>query len=251
MCIRIKIVSSVVVLFLFSPIFITDSYEIDCSNERSLILDNDNFDNENKIFNKAENLLANTPRAFTENHGQLENDEVLFYDQGGAVWFTADGAWFEIREEIKGQESGVSDRELEYLFGPINKMEHPNPTEYKRVILKQEFVGANKVLPIGCERLSWNSNFFYGNDSTKWCTNVPNYAEVWYENIYDGIDLRYYTNNNGLKYDFIVHPGANIEQIRIRYAGADKLDIDKSANLIIKTKLKNFTEYLCIATFFA
>ena len=51
---------------------------------------------------------------------------------------------------------------------------------------------------MGRERLGWNSNFFYGNDSSKWCTDVPNYGEVYYENLYDGIDLRYFTNENGI-----------------------------------------------------
>jgi hypothetical protein len=90
--------------------------------------------------------------------------------------------------------------------------------------------------------LGWNSNFFYGNDSENWCTDVPNYGEVWYENIYDGIDLRYYTNENGLKYDFILHPGANLNHIRIRYDGAESLEIDKSNNLVIKTEIENIIE---------
>jgi hypothetical protein len=185
-------------------------------------------------------LLNNTPRAFTPNHGQLENDEVLFYDHGGAVWFTADGMWMELREynEHRGRGSeyrdqgGVSGLD----FDLVVRFKEPEPVSYKRVILKQEFVGANGVRPVGREQLSWNSNFFYGNISDEWCTNVPNYEEVWYENIYDGIDLRYYTNEKGLKYDFIVHPGAKPEQILTRYAGADGLRIDNSGNLIIKTK---------------
>ena len=43
-------------------------------------------------------LLDQRPRAFTENRGQLDNDDVRLYDQGGSVWFTDDGAWFDIFE---------------------------------------------------------------------------------------------------------------------------------------------------------
>jgi len=32
------------------------------------------------------------PRSFTENLGQLDDDDILFYDQRGRVWFTGDGA---------------------------------------------------------------------------------------------------------------------------------------------------------------
>jgi len=186
-------------------------------------------------------LLSATPRAFTANHGQLENDEVRFYSQGGDVWFTDDGVWFELREEIpiKSRESRVGSRESDEWFDPMNNLKPPVPVEYKRVILKQESVGANKLKPEGRERLSWNSNFFYGNDSAKWCPNVPNYREVFYKNLYDGIDLRYYTNEKGLKYDFIVHPGAAVEQIRLKYKGAEGMDVDIYGSLIIRTAIEN------------
>ena len=36
------------------------------------------------------------PGAFTRNDGQLDNPGVRFYDPGGSVWFTDDGAWFDI-----------------------------------------------------------------------------------------------------------------------------------------------------------
>jgi hypothetical protein len=124
----------------------------------------------------------------------------------------------------------------------MERFERSFHREYKRVILKQEFVGANKVPPLGKEKVSWYSNFFYGNDSAKWCTNVPNYLEVNYENLYEGIDLRYYSSEKGLKYDFIVHPGANIEDIRVKYEGADRIYIDHYGNLNIKTKLRDIVD---------
>ncbi len=96
--------------------------------------------------------------------------------------------------------------------------------------------------PVGVERLSWNSNFFYGNDSEKWCVEVPNFREIYYENLYDGIDLRYYSLENGLKYDLIVHPGADINQIKVRYLGAENLRIDEGGNLIIKTEIKDILD---------
>ncbi|MCK5559210.1 MAG: hypothetical protein KAJ51_01400, partial [Thermoplasmata archaeon] len=39
----------------------------------------------------VEKFMANAPIAFTTNYGQLENDEVRFYAQGGGVWFADDG----------------------------------------------------------------------------------------------------------------------------------------------------------------
>ncbi|WP_455393055.1 DUF7948 domain-containing protein [[Eubacterium] cellulosolvens] len=179
-------------------------------------------------------LLSNPPRAFTANYGQLENEEIRFYTQDGSVWFTDDGVWFELKEynENRGQEQQT----------PTLSHTPTHTQKYKRVILKQEFVSANRIIPIGKERLSWNSNFFYGNDSSKWVTEVPNYREIFYKNIYDGIDLRYYLNQNGLKYDYIVHPGFAVEQIRIKYHGIEELAIDGLSNLIIKTPIENLID---------
>jgi len=185
----------------------------------------------------ANKLLSNAPQAFTENRGQLENDEVRFYDQGGGLWFTDDGVWFEIREYEENNGRGVEDS-----LNPIAIFETPVPIKYRRIIFKQEFVGANRVQPEGRHRLSWNSNFFYGNDSSKWCTNVPNYREIYYENLYEGIDLRYYQIENGLKYDLIVHPEGDIKQIRIRYKGVENLKIDDYGDLIIETPIEKIID---------
>ena len=46
------------------------------------------------------NTFSFAPKHFTENRGQLNNDEVRFYDQDGAVWFTNDGVWFEVPDEL-------------------------------------------------------------------------------------------------------------------------------------------------------
>ncbi len=197
--------------------------------------------NENRFQYKFDASLQR-PITFTPNRGQLENNAVRFYSKDGGVWFTDDGMWLELREEIpiEGRES----RSLESRVrsDPMIYQEQLKPIQYRRAVIKQEFVGANLVRPEGRQRLSWNSNFFYGNDSTRWCTGVPNYGEVYYEHIYDGIDLRYYTDNNGLKYDFIVHPGADPSQIRVKVDGADGIEVNEFGDLEIRTGIKNIVD---------
>jgi hypothetical protein len=232
-----KIIIIFITLIILLQIILNNYNSIAMENSRSTTIPLKNPNHKN-----IEKFKANPSRAFTENYGQLENKDVFFYDQRGSVWFTAEGVFFELREEIKSQESGVPGRESYKYFDPMSKFRPPEPISYRRVVLMQEFVGGNKVRPVGRERLCWKSNFFYGNDSEKWCTNVPNYAEVWFENLYDGIDLKYYTNKNGLKYDIIVHPGADPRQIRIRYKGTKGLKIDEFGNMIIKTQLHDITD---------
>ncbi|MCK5561999.1 MAG: SBBP repeat-containing protein, partial [Thermoplasmata archaeon] len=178
---------------------------------------------------------------FTENHGQVRNDSVRYYVQGKGVWFLDDGVVFEIRDaqKVEGRES--CSREPENLFY-TKYQEFENPMPIESVILKLNFEGANKVTPEGRGLLSHKSNFFYGNESSKWCSNVPNFQEVIYQNLYDNIDLRYFNSNIGLKYDFIIHPGGDPNDIRMKYVGAQKLFIDSNNNLNIQTELGNIID---------
>ncbi|MBL0357139.1 MAG: PKD domain-containing protein [Chitinophagaceae bacterium] len=67
------------------------------------------------------------------------------------------------------------------------------------------------------------------------------YQGVTYRDMYPNIDVRYYTDQGTLKYDIIVHPGGNINDIALRYDGADKLSV-KNKELIIGTSVGDVKE---------
>jgi gliding motility-associated-like protein len=85
------------------------------------------------------------------------------------------------------------------------------------------------------------NNYFLGNDSSKWAGNCRIYQAITYQNVYKGIDVRYYTSNGVLKYDFIVHPGANPNSIAMYYEGVESLKIVKG-ELHIKTSVDEVVE---------
>lgn len=78
------------------------------------------------------------------------------------------------------------------------------------------------------------SNFFIGQDNTKWASNVFDFQSVVYQDIYNGVDLKYYGSFGQVKYDFIVKPGAKTTDIDLKYEGVNKLKI-KNGHLFIKT----------------
>ncbi len=174
---------------------------------------------------------------FTENRGQVGNDSVRYYIQGKGVWFLDDGVVFEIKEPINENEVQLDPYDR---FHPEFEPEILRPR--KSVVLKLNFEGCNDIKPKGIGLLPHRSNYFYGNDSSKWCTNVPNYQEIIYENIYDDIDLRYYSSDKGLKYDFIVHPGGDPDNIRMNYNGAEKILINFQGALVVCTSLFNMLD---------
>ncbi len=192
------------------------------------------------IFNEAQkseisNNFKRFDGYFTENRGQIGNDSVKYYIQGKGVWFLDDEVVFEIKESMESKIRKSWSQESEYPFYPDSKnLENSKPS--RSVVLRLNFEGCNKVEPKCIGLLTHRSNFFYGNDSSKWCTNVPNYQEIIYEDLYNNIDLIYYFSDEGLKYDFIINPGAHPNLIKIRIKGHNSLRIINNC-LIINTSI--------------
>ncbi|MEO7769163.1 MAG: PKD domain-containing protein, partial [Ferruginibacter sp.] len=80
------------------------------------------------------------------------------------------------------------------------------------------------------------NNYFLGNDKSKWKGDCKIYQAVTYRNMYPNIDVRYYTDAGTLKYDIIVRPGGNLNDIALKYEGVDKLEV-KNKELLISTSV--------------
>lgn len=102
--------------------------------------------------------------------------------------------------------------------------------------VQMKLAGANQSAVINAaEVLPGKSNYFLGNDPSKWRTGVPQFARVRYEQVYAGINLVFYGNQGQLEYDFQVAPGADPSIAEIEFNGAKKLELSSGA-LVIKTE---------------
>ncbi len=102
-------------------------------------------------------------------------------------------------------------------------------------VVRLDLTGANSHPAITPEDLlPARSNYFIGNDPSKWRTGVPSYAKVRYLDVYPGIDLIYYGNQRRLEHDFVVAPGADPGRITLHLRGVSKLRID-GGDLVIRT----------------
>jgi hypothetical protein len=97
------------------------------------------------------------------------------------------------------------------------------------------FEGANPdPVVTGQGRLAGVSNYLRGDDPGGWLTGVPSYSRVSYRDLYDGVSLEYYANRGGeLEFDLTLAPGADPDQIRLRYTGAGRLTVDASGALVL------------------
>jgi hypothetical protein len=117
-----------------------------------------------------------------------------------------------------------------------------SPTEAQIVLRKAEglatvrmqFMGANPQAQIrGEAELPGKINYLTGNDPARWQTGVATFARVHVAEIYPGIGLVYYGNQQQLEYDFEIAPGANPDAIRIHFDGVDAITLNAQGGLVL------------------
>ena len=101
--------------------------------------------------------------------------------------------------------------------------------------------GANRrVHPVGLEAVTGVSNYLIGNDPARWRLGVPSFGRVRYHDLYPGIDLLFYGNQERLEYDFVVAPGGDPRAIRLRFSGEDAIRIDTQGDLVVRMGAAEF-----------
>ena len=199
--------------------------------------DHQNGPTNNIIGTKKEKELLLSSNYFIQNMGQIKSDEIQFYSRGGSVFFTPDNVLYRFSEMEPIDEDGL-------VLDPNRGHMEQNPSEYHEwgVVLKYSFIGSNNVIPEGRDPCAWNTNYFKGNNPEKWYTDVPNYKEIVYPELWDGIDLVYRLKEGSIKYDLIVHPGADPSNIRIQIDGTNGLSINSQGDLVIGTEYRDILD---------
>ena len=178
---------------------------------------------------------------FIENKGQWPS-EVLYLSQMGGLntWITKKGMQLEFykTEEIKETNAPNSDP---------NKFEKKLYKSWgQRVVYN--LIGSNpEVNTEGKQKQTAYKNYLIGNDQNKHASNVALYGQVIVKEIYVGIDIRYYFEEDLLRYDYIVHPGADASQILFNIEGSDKTYLNNKGELVFTTlfgEVKN-TDLFC------
>ena len=92
----------------------------------------------------------------------------------------------------------------------------------------------------GGDALEGSYNYFIGKDPSNLTSGARAFSHVLYEEIYEAIDMRVYSNGN-LKYDFIVRPGSSVNNIALEYSGV-KAKLTGKGELKLKTSVGTITE---------
>jgi hypothetical protein len=158
------------------------------------------------------------PLTFEANHGQTDSQvKFLSHTSGYTLFLTGDSAVL----SLSGKKSATDKARI---AGATHSLQAAPHARKPVGILRMKLRNANADAKVtGVDELVGTSNYFIGNDPSKWRTNVPTYAKVEYEGIYPGIDLVYYGNQRQLECDFVVAPGADPRRIGFEVRGAKQI----------------------------
>jgi hypothetical protein len=168
------------------------------------------------------------PLSFEENLGQVD-DAVKFLSRGCgfSLFLTSTEAVLTMSKP-----DTVKTRHAQVRGHHRAKARHGNSRE---AVLRMKLVGANPEAEVrGVDEQSGKSNYFIGNDSAKWRTNVAHYARVQYRDVYAGVDLIYYGNGRQLEYDFVVAPRADPDVIKLAFNGASGMKLNTDGSLLLR-----------------
>jgi Beta-propeller repeat len=132
-------------------------------------------------------VFASLPLQFEENRGQADREaRFLARGPGYTLLLDRDGLRLALRQTRQ-----ISMRLVGAQIGTISGRE-PSPSK---------------------------TNYYLGNDPADWHLDIRSYRSVTYSRVYNGIDLIYHGSGQQLEYDFVVAPGADPTQVRMRFAG--------------------------------
>lgn len=169
------------------------------------------------------NLGAQTTESgqlsFVENRGQWPG-HVLFSGEinSGRIFLEKSGLTYHQYDlsAIKKQHDG--------MVVPQN-----NDIRIKGHVYRVNFPGCNATAKTkNSEKHKTYYNYYLSDDPSGWAGNCAAYGKITRENFYPGIDFIYYSQDQMLKYDFVLKPGADHELINMKFDAMDSIVIENN-----------------------
>jgi hypothetical protein len=173
---------------------------------------------------KSQNSNTFSYARFTENKGQWP-DNIKFMSKlnGGELWVDEQGLTFnfmhpedrkKIEEARHGHAVSLSDALRTHSY-------------------KMKFVRSATASFKGKNTEPDYANYYLGNDRSKWVSRASITRDIEITNAVEGLDYHLYTKDGNLKYDIVVEPGTDPNEIYIDYEGVEKIFL-KNGDLHLK-----------------
>ncbi|HEX8515143.1 MAG TPA: gliding motility-associated C-terminal domain-containing protein [Bacteroidia bacterium] len=212
-----------------------------------------------------------TQKSFIENKGQfklasepaLERSAVKYAFDGGAsmIYFTSNGLSYSFLKrwkKEKGSDEDPEERAREFAeekereqrerlngksHAEIEAEEHR--MEFSTDIVNMTWVGANTNCQLVASEPTTDYHVYITKGTKgkeKDISNIPAFRKLTYKNLYPNIDVEYvFHPENGIKYALILHPGADISLVKMKYSSAVRLNTN--GDIIIPTKFGDLVDH--------
>jgi hypothetical protein len=141
---------------------------------------------------------------------------------------------------------GSSDQMSYYLkkdgmsYQLYKKSEKSDEVTIQRLDIR--WLGVNPRVKTEVSRAVGGFESFYNTPDGKEVLNVKAFESIEYQELYTGIDAKYYYQDGSLKYDYIIKPFSDYRKISFKIEGADKIVLNEDGTVTMKTPLGNITE---------
>lgn len=169
--------------------------------------------------------------AYLENKGQWP-DHVFFMNRisNGNMWVENGRILFHFMDYRAVQEQHMAKKEGDSLY-------------FRQEVINLHFDGANEVTSVSkFDPTHHYYNYFIGDDPNQWASEVRGYSSFELHDIYSGIDARFIEQQEQIKYEFVVEPDADPDQIRLRYESQTNIKVTEEGVLEIEGRLGKIME---------
>ncbi|MCC6599258.1 MAG: PKD domain-containing protein, partial [Crocinitomicaceae bacterium] len=175
-------------------------------------------------------LISWEQAVFIENRGQWpERVKYRAEVANGSLWIENDRLTWQF-----------FDPHIMDFIHPAGKAPQGDPV-YRQHSYSMRFDGATAPSMQGNRPESWYTNYYIGEDKSKWASNVPVFGGCDYKSLYKNIDVKLFSRASSIKYDIIVHKGGRVEDIRMIYEGDVEVGLD-NGQIKIKTSVNEIIE---------
>jgi gliding motility-associated-like protein len=207
---------------------------------------NPTSEHNDQLEQKVNSLLNSQPVRFIENKGQIKmmnGVKVLFSAEipGMRLLITEKGlTYIFMKYEKEGEEKEEKIKKSFNKYPEKEKEQIKVEMSWINVTLKDAFISSEQIV---AEKASiTNYNYIYPHCPSG-VYGVNEFEKVTIKNVYPMIDWVFYNSSKGgMKYDFVIHSGANPDIIKLLYEGDKPLKLNKDGSIEIRSKLGKLSE---------
>lgn len=185
-------------------------------------------------------------QVFIENKGQFQGppdgDKILYGAQVGNVYLfiTPHGLIYKYTErpEVK-----LSPDKKQYVMADPDDVDWKNSKPIDHYLTATWEGSTGNIVAVADKQQTYY--YTYPGPDNKSTIKVNVFKTVTCQNVYPGIDIKYMFSKgkDGFKYTVIVHPGADLSVVKLKYSGAKEMKVDADGNIEINSGWGQFTDH--------